>query len=89
MAARTLLDLLRLGDAGVVGAVVLALDVLDDALHLLGLALPLGLGELGLRVEELLVGLAVGAAEAVPEGGELAVVVVEVEMVQLGFRLEG
>lgn len=49
-----------------------------DALRL---KLPLGLAHLLLLVEEIGVGLTVGAAEAVPEGGVLAVVVVEVEMV--------
>ena len=66
---------------GEILAVVVALDILEDGLHLLGLALPLVLGHLGLPPEELLVGLAVAATQTVPEGGELAVVVVEVEMV--------
>lgn len=73
-----LLLLLRHG-IGVVLAVVLPLDFLDDALHLLALLLPLGLGHLELLAEQLVVGLAVRAAEAVPECGVLAVVVVEVE----------
>lgn len=61
--------------------IVIALDLLHDRLHLLHLPLPLLLAHLRLAAEELLVGLAVGAAETVPERRELAVVVVEVEVV--------
>jgi len=63
-----------------VDAVVDALDLLGHGLHFLSLALPLFGGHLLLAAEELLVGLAVGTAEAVPEGGELAVVVVKVPL---------
>jgi hypothetical protein len=66
---------------GFVAAVVAALDLLDNGLHLLDLALPLLLAHLALTAEKLLVWLAVTAAEAIPEGGVLAVVVVEVEVV--------
>lgn len=62
-------------------AVVLALDLLRHVLGALRLELPLGRAHLLLLVEEVGVGLAVGAADAVPEGGVLAVVVVEVEVV--------
>ncbi|KAB8349513.1 hypothetical protein FH972_023539 [Carpinus fangiana] len=76
---RRLLHLLALGGHVLQeDAVVLTLDVLDHQLGLLGLAGPLGGAGLCVAAEELVVGLAVGAAEAVPEGGELAVVVVEV-----------
>lgn len=64
-----------------VTAVILALDGLENRLHLLGLALPLLITHLGLAAEELLVRLAVATAQAVPKSGELAVVVVEVQMV--------
>lgn len=64
-----------------VRAVVLALDLLDENFHLLGLALPLLLGHLLLALEELLVGLAVAPAEPVPQRGVLTIVVIEVQMV--------
>lgn len=56
-------------------------DLVVDGFRFLDLALPFGLSHLGLAAEELVVGLAVAATEAVPEGGELTVVVVEVQMV--------
>lgn len=62
-------------------AVVGALDRLQDGLHLLGLSLPLLLGHLGLPTEELFIGLAVAASQAVPQRGELSVIVVEVQVV--------
>lgn len=58
-----------------VGTVVLALDFEYEALHLGLLATPLLLAHLGLFLEKLHVGLAVAAAEAIPEGGELTVAV--------------
>ena len=64
-----------------IDTVVVGLDLLDDPFHLLHLLLPLGLAELGLAVEQLHVGLAVRAAETIPESGELAVVVVKVQVV--------
>nr|POE65074.1 hypothetical protein CFP56_34742 [Quercus suber] len=64
-----------------VTAVVFALDLDDHLLHLLGLAGPLLLAHLLLLLEQLVVGLAVAAADAIPQGGELAVVVVEVKVV--------
>lgn len=73
--------LLGHGRVRVVSAIVLALDFLDDALHLLALLLPLRLCHLELFAEQLVVGLAVRSAETVPEGGVLAVVVVEVQAV--------
>jgi hypothetical protein len=45
------------------------------------LSVPLVGGHLGLLDEQLRVGLAVGATKTVPEGGELAIVVVEVQVV--------
>lgn len=74
----SLLDLLGLG---LVASIILALDLLDNVLHLLDLALPLGLAHLCLAAEELVVGLAVAATETIPESGELSVVVVEVQVV--------
>lgn len=70
-----------LGRGGVVRAVVLALDLFHELLHLLSLLAPLVLAHLLLLVEEVLVGLAVGATKTVPERRVLAVVVVEVEVV--------
>lgn len=64
-----------------VGPVVLALDFLDELLHLDDLPVPLVGSHLGLLDEQLRVGLAVRSTEAVPESGELAVVVVEVQVV--------
>ena len=45
------------------------------------LPFPFCLTHLALATEELLVGLAVGAAHAVPQRGELAIIVIEVEVV--------
>lgn len=70
------------GRVRVVLAVILAFDLLDDALHLFGLLVPLGLRHLKLLAEELVVGLAVRTSQAVPESSVLAVVVVEVETMQ-------
>jgi hypothetical protein len=61
--------------------VVLALDLLDELLHLNDLPVPLVGRHLSLLDEKLSVRLAVRAAETVPQGGELAVVVVEVQVV--------
>lgn len=61
--------------------VVLALDLLDQLLHLNDLPVPLVGGHLGLLDEQLRVRLAVRTTETIPEGGELAVVVVEVQVV--------
>jgi hypothetical protein len=61
--------------------VVLALDLLDQLLHLDDLSVPLVGRHLGLLDEELRVGLAVRTTKTVPQGGELAVVVVEVQVV--------
>ena len=46
-----------------------------------GLLVPHALAHLELLLEQLVAGLAVAAAEAVPERGELPVVVVEVQVV--------
>lgn len=73
-----LLDLL--GSLGAIGSVVVALHLLDNLLHLLGLSLPLGVAHLGLAAEQFVIGLSVAASEAVPEGCELAIVVVEVKV---------
>ena len=53
--------------------IVLAFDFFDDFLHLLLLPVPLVFAHLGLFLEQFLVGLAVAAAQAVPEGRELSV----------------
>ena len=62
-------------------AVVIALDILENGFHLLCLFLPFFLVHLGLATEKLLIGHPVAASQAIPEGSELSVVVVEVEMV--------
>lgn len=64
-----------------VAAVVITLHVLEDGLHLLGLTLPLLLVHLGLTAEELFVGLPVATTQTIPEGSELSIVVVEVQVV--------
>lgn len=66
---------------GRVAAVVVSFDIFEDRLHLLGLALPFFVTHLGLAAEELVIGLAVATPKTVPEGCELAVVVVEVQVV--------
>lgn len=73
-------DFLRLF-LGQVLAVILTLNFLEDSLHLLGLSLPLLLVHFCLATEKFFVGLPVATAHAVPQGGELSIVVVEVEMV--------
>ena len=65
----------------IVAPVVVAFHVLDDLFHFCGLPLPLVGCHLCVAPEELVVRLAVAAAEAIPERCELAVVVVEVKMV--------
>ena len=52
-----------------------------NLLHLLALLLPLHFAHLALPAEELLVGFPVAAAQTIPNGGELAVIIIEVEMV--------
>ena len=61
--------------------IILALDPFLDNLHLLNLSLPFRLAHLTLLFEQLGVGPTVGAAQTIPEGRELAVVVVEVQVV--------
>lgn len=77
--AKPLLHLLSL--LGAIAPVILALDLVLDLLRLLGLLLPLLGAHLSLAPEEFLIWHAVAAAKTVPEGGELAVVVVEIEVV--------
>jgi hypothetical protein len=79
--ARKTSSSLELLGLGLVASIVAAFDFLDNVFHFLDLALPLGRSHLGLAAEELVVGLAVAATETIPEGGELSVVVVEVQMV--------
>ena len=64
-----------------VRAVICALDLFNHHVNSFSLLVPFVLAHFEFLLEELVVGLAVAAAEAVPEGGELAVVVVEVEVV--------
>ena len=66
---------------GRVTAIIFSLDILENRLHLLGLTLPLLVTHLGLASEKLLVGLAVAATQTIPKRSELAVVVVEVQVV--------
>jgi len=64
-----------------IGSVILAFDLFNYLLHLRSLSLPLGLAHLGFLLEELIVWFAIGATEAIPQRRELAVVVVEVQVV--------
>lgn len=61
--------------------IIIALHLLNHRLHLRALPFPLRFTHLALAAEELGVGLAVRAEEAVRQRRELAVVVVEVEVV--------
>ena len=64
-----------------VRAIILALNLFHHLLHLFGLFVPLLLAHLERWLEHGRVGLAIAASEAVPDGGVLAKVVVEVEVV--------
>lgn len=75
----TLFRLLSLRRA--VSPIILTLDLLDNLLHLIDLLLPRRRAHLLLLLEQVIIGLPVAAAEAIPQGGELTVVVVEGEVV--------
>ena len=64
-----------------IAPIIISLNLPNDRLHLLALPFPLRLTHLALAAEELGVRLAVGAEKAVGQRRELAVVVVEVEVV--------
>ena len=64
-----------------VRAIVLALHLFHHLLHLFGLFFPLFVAHLERWLEHGRVGLAIAASEAVPDGGVLAKVIVEVQMV--------
>lgn len=66
---------------GTVTSVVLTLDFNHHPLHLFRLSFPLRLAHLLLSPEQLFVRLPVAATKTVPQGCELAVVVVEVQVV--------
>lgn len=76
-----LLRLLRL-----IRPVVFALNFLNDLLHLRALLLPFILAHLQLLSEQLVVWLAVAAAKPIPQRSELAIIVVEIEMVHCVAR---
>lgn len=61
-------------------AVIISLHSLQNGFHLLGLAFPFLITHLGLPSEELLIGFAVATTQTIPQSSELAVVVVEVEV---------
>lgn len=75
----TSFDFLRL--FRLVHPIVFAFNLLPDDLHLLNLLVPLSLAHLELFAEKLIVRLAITATNAIPQRRELAVVVVEVQMV--------
>ena len=66
--------------------VVFALNFLNDLLHLRALLLPHVLAHLQLLSEQLVVWLAVAAAKPIPQRSELAIIVVEIEMVHCVAR---
>lgn len=74
-----LANLLRFGR--LVLAVPVTLDLLEHGIDGLGLLVPFTLAHLELLLEELIVGLPVASANAVPDSEVLAVVVVEVQVV--------
>jgi len=76
-----LLLLFIIDRSNILAEIIVALDFLHNVLHFLDLLLPLLSVHLRLAVEQFHVGLAVRAAEAVPQRRELAIVVVEVEVV--------
>lgn len=61
-------------------AIIISFNRLEDGFHLLGLLFPLLLGHLGLATEKLLVWFAITTSQTIPEGSELSVVIVEVEV---------
>lgn len=67
---------------GFVGPVVRPFNLLDQFLRLARLSFPFLLAHLEITIEEFIVGQPVAATKPVPESKELAVIVVEVEMVQ-------
>lgn len=75
------MDLLSDSIGWTVASVVFALNLNNHSLHFLGLSLPLFIAHFGLLGEQLVVWLAVAATKAIPESGELAVVIVEVQVV--------
>lgn len=75
------LDLLAVDrPVGKVATFVVALNFLNDVVHLTGLLLPQVLGHFGLFLEELGIWFAITSSQSIPEGGELAIVDVEVQM---------
>lgn len=65
---------------GGVVAVIISLHSLQNGFHLLGLAFPFLITHLGLPSEEFLIGFAIATTQTIPQGSELPVVVVEVEV---------
>ena len=61
--------------------IINALHVLDDLFHLFGLTLPFRFAHFAFPLEEFLIWLTVTPAKTIPEGRELAIIVVEVQMV--------
>ena len=61
-------------------SIVVALDILLDILHFFALPLPLGFAHFTFPAKQFLVWLPVGAAQSIPQREELAIVVVEIEM---------
>lgn len=64
-----------------IAPIIVALDLGNHLIRILSLLIPSGRQVLQLLAEQLIVGLAVAAAQTVPQGRELAVVEVEVEVV--------
>lgn len=69
-----------LGVVSVFTLIITTFHLFDNGLHLIDLLLPLGLCHLLFGIEQGGVWTSVTSAESVPESGELAVVVVEIQM---------
>jgi len=61
--------------------VVIAFNILDNALHFLSLSLPLFLSHLAFSVEKLCIRFSVASAHPIPDCGVLSIIVVEVQVV--------
>ena len=81
MNSRCVLQLLLLLLIGQILTIIITLDGLQNLFHLLGLSGPFFLADLGLTTEKFIIRLAVAPSKAIPQSRELAVVIVEVEMV--------
>ena len=73
--------ILLIGLILIVLAVVLALDLANALLHLADLPFPLLLAHLALPAEQLIIGLAIGTTQAVPQRCVLTKIIRKIEVV--------